>query len=479
MLRLIYFFIATSLCLSFALANSYNLPQIGNASAGVISTADESIMGLQYFQQLKQELPLLQDPFIVQYIQQLGKTLVSHSNAPKQHFYFFVVNSPAVNAFAGPDGYVAVNSGLILTAQSEGEVAAVLAHEIAHVTQRHIARSIAEAKQLQIANIAGMLAGIAVGMNNPQAGAGIASAAAAGSIQKSLSYSRGYEEEADRFGMQTLARSGYNPQYMPSFFERLEQLSRANGGEDQLFALLMTHPVTSARIADAENRLTEIRVVHQRPNNPYFYLIQARTLVVSANDPSGLSDTLAGKLSLQSNNVAIRYAYALSLLKSSQLNKAATQIQMLLSKDPNNILFLVAKASLQLAQNKVPECLNTLSQLQKNNPNNLAVLQQYTQVLLRVQQYEKAYLVLAANKSRYDNNEAFLTLLAQAQGHSGKLAEAYETRAKILQLNNDYDGAILQLQQAKKFSKDPYQQSRINFELTTLQRLQQQSKALN
>lgn len=451
-------------------ALAYDLPDIGNSSGGVISPIEEQELGKQYFQAIRQQMPLIRDPYIVNYIQQLGSLLAKNSNNPKQHFYFFVVNDSVVNAFAGPDGYIGVNSGLILTAKSEGELAAVLAHEISHVTQRHIARSIAQAKRLQIADIAGVLAGIAVGMNNPQAGAGLASAASAGALQKSLNNSRAYEEEADRFGMQTLARAGYDPKYMPEFFERLESIARINGGDDDTYALLMTHPVTSARIADADNRLSQFQVINPRPNNSYFYLIQARALALTTRDPLSLSQTLSYQVSQNPNNISLRYAYALSLIQANQLPSASIQVQQLLAKDPKNALFLAAQAQLLQSQKKGGAAIDVLNKIQQQSPSNLPDLLQYAQTLLQNQQYEKARQILSQNQLKYAGNTDFLSLLSQAQGRSGHIVEAYETRAKMMQLNNDIPGAIIQLQQADRFSKDKYEKARIAFEMSQLKR---------
>lgn len=446
-------------------ASAYNLPDIGSSTGGTLSSVQEAELGKQFMRMVRQHLPLLNDPIVVNYIQTLGHRLAIHSNDPRQHFYFFVVRDNQINAFSGPDGYIGVNTGLILIAQSEGELAAVMAHEISHVTQRHIARMIGQQKQLQWANIAALAGAIALGASgNGQAGASLATAASAGAIQTDLNFSRGYEREADEVGMQTLARSGYSPTYMPAFFARMQQQAKLNDSEN-VPEILLTHPLTTSRLADAENRSQFFKIKNPRPNNPVFYLIQSRILVDVTTDPIGLAERLQNKIAHAKNpSPALYYAYALALAKANKLQQAKTVIDQLVAKNPQQTLFKLAQANILQAQQQTTAALNIMQKLYNQTPDYVTTLN-YARILMLNQQSKLAAQIMEKQEYKFKQDEYFLTNLSQAQGKAGELAQAYETRAKLFLLNNDPDSAIIQLQQALKFTQDRYLRARIQQEI--------------
>ncbi len=175
------------------LATAYELPQLGKPGYDGLTLVQEAELGIQFMNSIRRYMPLVQDPLVLQYVQQLGYRLAKHSSMPANSFRFFVVKDSSINAFAAPGGYIGINSGLINAAHSEGELASVMAHEIPHVTQRHIARSIASMKKLQLVNIAAMLAAAALGGSSPQAAQGLAAAGVAGSHQSLLTHTREHE----------------------------------------------------------------------------------------------------------------------------------------------------------------------------------------------------------------------------------------------------------------------------------------------
>ena len=212
--------------LPLAAIGQNQLPDFGDASSAALSPADERELGAIFMRQIRAQLPVIDDPEIEDYAQSLGYKLLSGAGEGSLDFYFFVIADPIINAFAIPGGYIGIHSGLITSTESESELAAVIAHEIAHVTQRHIARSIAAAEGTQYATLAAVIAGILIGTQNSQAGqAAIAGATAAGT-QSRLNFTRSNEQEADRVGINMMAKAGYDPRAMPAFFEKLDTASR-------------------------------------------------------------------------------------------------------------------------------------------------------------------------------------------------------------------------------------------------------------
>ncbi|MHB8551028.1 MAG: M48 family metalloprotease, partial [Acidiferrobacterales bacterium] len=215
----LFLVIALATMLGNAQAATSQLPDLGNEAYAVISPQQEKQLGADFMRRARHELNIVADPELNEYIQQLGQKLVSHTSAAGQHFHFFIVNDPTINSFSVPGGYVGVDAGLILAARSESELAAVLSHEIAHVTQHHVIRMIAQSKRLSLPAMAAMLAGLVLaGTGSPNGGMATVALTSAAVAQNQLKYSRAVEAEADRIGMRTLNASGYNAMAMPRFF---------------------------------------------------------------------------------------------------------------------------------------------------------------------------------------------------------------------------------------------------------------------
>src|SRR6185436_6069748 len=195
------------------------------------------------------------DPEVSEYLAALGSRLSQASIGARQDFEFFAIRDPSINAFALPGGFIAVHTGLISTSETESELASVLSHEIAHVTQRHIARMLGQQQQMQMPMLAALAAAILLGRSRPDLASGAAVAAQAGAVQTQLSYSRDFEREADRLGFRALETAGFDPHAMAGFFEKMQRASRI-ADDGTMPGYLRTHPVTIERIADAQNRAT-------------------------------------------------------------------------------------------------------------------------------------------------------------------------------------------------------------------------------
>ena len=313
-----------------------DLPDLGDPSSLALTKEKEQKLGIEFMREIRRKVSIIQDPILTDYINRLGDRLVIAAKADPDSFHFFIINNDQINAFAGPDGNVGVFTGLILETKSEGELAAVMAHEIAHVTQFHIARSYQEVKQNAIPMAAALLASVALTAVNPEAGAGAISATLAGTQQHIINFTRSNEEEADRVGIDTLYQANIDPQSMPDAFLTLERNKRLYGNQGS--ELLSTHPVTPSRIADAMNRVERYTAKDWRIDESY-PLVKERLRVYTSNDNLKIINYYKQMLAASStpeNKLALEYGYALALLKINKLKKAKKVSESLVKQDPQS-----------------------------------------------------------------------------------------------------------------------------------------------
>jgi predicted Zn-dependent protease len=250
------------------------LPDLGGAGDNSISPQTERRLGESIMRDIRfREPSYIDDPELSEYLGNLGARLTRVSGA-RQDFEFFVLRDPTINAFALPGGFVGVHTGLINSADTESELASVLSHEIAHVTQRHIARMFGQQQQMQMPLMVALAAAILLGRSRPDLGSGAAAALQAGAVQTQLSYSRDYEREADRVGIQGLEAAGFDTRAMAVFFEKLQRSSRVSD-DGTVPGYMRSHPVTSERIADAQNKAANYPY-RQHVDSPEFYLVRAK-----------------------------------------------------------------------------------------------------------------------------------------------------------------------------------------------------------
>ena len=434
-------------------ADTTNLPDLGDESLAVISPAQERKLGQDFIRQAHRSLSFMDDPEISEYIQSLGQKLVAHSDDPQQEFRFYVINNPAINAFALPGGYICVHSGLILATQNEGELAAVIAHEIAHITQRHIPRMIAESQRTTIPALAAVLAGILMASSGHQGGEAAIALTGATVAQRQLTFSREYEEEADRFGMRTLAKSGFNPDAMPDFFERMQNLNRVN--ETNLPEFLRDHPVTTNRIADALNRAQEyIKQYHYHPapGSEEYEFFQAKIRALTGSNPDeiarGFKDDLAeGKYR---NVDAERYGYALALLRTRQTNTARVEAQKLIDRHPNKSSFRILQAEIEMAAENYKQALAIYAAAFAKAPTDPALMQYYASALLKTQHYRRAEDLLKAAVQQRPDDPILYKMLAEAAGNTGASYDAHRALAEHYYLIGSPDAALEQLHLAAR-----------------------------
>jgi len=285
-LRLAAAFLASFLMVQAAPAD--DLPELGDVASNELSLAAEKRIGQQIMNEIRTREPsYLDDPDVTTYINQLGARLVAVSNDPGMGFEFFAIDDPSINAFALPGGFIGVHTGLLLAAQTESELAGVLAHEISHVTQRHIARQIFQSKKLSMASLVAMGVALLAARSNSQVAGAAISATQAGAISSQLAFSRDFERESDRLGFDMLRRSGFDARGMSLFFERLQQTSRLY--ENNATAYLRTHPLTGERISDMQNR-EHATAYRQVADSSDFQLVRARVRALQGRPSDAVAD---------------------------------------------------------------------------------------------------------------------------------------------------------------------------------------------
>ncbi len=440
-------------------ADNINLPDLGDESAAAISPAQERRLGEEFMRYARQSLVFVDDPEINDYLQTLGQRLVAHADTPNKDFRFFMVNDPTINAFAVPGGFVGVHKGLFLGTQSEGELASVLAHEITHVVQRHIPRMIAESNRMSLPAMAAILASILLaGAGHGQgAEAGIALTTAA-VTQRGINFTREFEEEADRLGMATLARSGFDPQAMPSFFQRMQTLTRAN--ETNLPEFLRTHPVTVNRIADARNRADRLPKVLARDSDDYVH-VHAKLRAMGEGDSAEIVRGFRENLERNKyrNLNAERYGYALALQRIRDFGAARAEAQKLVTQQPNRIYYRVLQAEIDMDAGQTDQALALYAQAYQMAPSHAGLLRYYAAALLKVHRNAHAFELLKTAVRQTTDDPLLYRQLAQAAGDSAHPLDAHKAMAEHYYLNGNPIAAMEQLRIALRYACDNFYQS--------------------
>ena len=452
-----------------------DLPSIGDSAGAVISPVEERKLGAMFMRSIRQSGMVLDDLEITSYLRSLGRRLSTNSDTPAQQFIFFVVNEPSINAFAGPGGYIGVHTGLFLASESESELAGVLAHEIAHVTQRHLARAFEAADNLSIPSMAALIAAVLIGTQSPDAGVATAMAAQAGAMQYQINFTRANEYEADRVGIQTLVNAGLDPQGMPAFFERLQKNSRLYGSRPPEF--LSTHPVTTNRIAEATSRAESYPP--GKKDSVDFQLIRAKLRVLTYENPHQVIDDYR-QYRKRGENVEPwkRYEYALLLAVTGEKREALKILQSLHTKDPDRIAYRLALADMYRKAGEPSEALALYKDSLELYPGSLELMVPYASALLDSGQAKEAYLLLRDSYTISDisndkyNDPHIYKLLAQAAEAMGRNAQMHGAMSQYYFLNGITRQAIQQLQLARRETGlNDYETARITARLKELKDL--------
>lgn len=418
-----------------------DLPQMGEPADLEMSPAQERTLGAKVVAELYANNYILEDPELQEYISAIGWKLAAASQTKPPQLAFFPIADDRINAFALPGGFIGVNAGILLAAASESEVAGVMGHELAHVTQRHIARSQEGEQAASIATWAAVLAAILAGSGNPDVIIGALSLGQSIAYQRQVNYTRAHELEADRIGIQTMASAGFNPQGMSSFFIRLEQQARLYG--NGLPEILRTHPLNTTRVAEAQARAAAL------PKSGYkdsadFAIMQARTRVLAADNSSEAVDAFAAQIASQPTP-AVRYGYAYALSLRGEYAEAETALKPALEQLPRQVNLNLLKGRLELALHRQDQGLATLERMLRLYPRYAPAIFDYADALITAGKPDDARQVLISHEQALGTRLETYNLLAQAARDMGNAAEASYQMANFLFLRGDAGGALSSL----------------------------------
>jgi predicted Zn-dependent protease len=365
-----------------------------------------------------------------------------------------------VNAFAGPDGIIGVYSGLVLATESESELASVLAHEIAHVSQKHLRRTFDAYSRMNAPAAAVILAAVVAGISGAPSDvtSAVVSGVQAGIVQQQINFTRSNEEEADRVGMSILAEAGYDPRAMPVFFERLAKLNHNYAGQVPEF--LRTHPVTVSRIADSLGR-AEDYPYRQYPDSLDYHLLRTELRMGRFNDPADAVTFFRDSLEegRYRNEAAQRYGYVLALTQAKRYEQARTQMDRLLETHPDVIAFAVTDARLHKTGGDPERGLERLSRALETHPGDYALTRYYAEDLIEAGRPAEARELLEPVLRSHRKDASLQRLFSRAAGASGETTLAHQHLAEYYYLRGDYEAAIRQLEIALQDRSAEYYQS--------------------
>jgi len=414
-----------TLCGSAAAAQEPNLPDFGSPVDAIISKSQEQQLGRQVVAQLRNAGGIIEDPQLQEYIESIGSQLVGHANDGSQTFNFFVVDDDAINAFALPGGYIGVNAGLILTSENESELAGVLAHEIAHVTQRHIARSIYDSQRTSILSMATMLAAVLLGAATDASGeamTGLVTASQAAQIQRQINFTRGNESEADRVGIETLSAAGFDTRGMATFFEKLAR--RYGMAREQIPAILQTHPVTTERIAEARER-SRLLPAANPPNTMGYGIAKARLTIQQARSVNTAQDIFASRIAQGTGDFSDRYGLALCQASLGLIDEADRTFTALVSEYPGTIAFWIGRAETLMLSGFVDQAMAVYIEAEDLFPRNVPLTISYAEALITAGRPAEAHELLLDLLNNVPPTPAQIRLIARAANAEGDFGNAY------------------------------------------------------
>ncbi len=462
-----------------AYSADYNLPDIGTQANATISLEDEYRLGSMVVRGLRDQGQILDDPELNEYIQSLGLRLSSQATTAGQSFQYFIVKDPEINAFALPGGFVGINAGLLLASRNENELAGVLAHEISHVTQRHVARSIAEQGRNSVVSTAALLAAILLGAatGGDAAIAGLA-AAQSMALQSQMSFSRANETEADNVGITLLTRAGFDPNGMWQFFEVLQ---RQNGtvNEADIPAILRSHPVTLERIAETRARASN-NGAHNSADSLSYAMMRERMRVLmtpAGEDPrqyysrDAKENTKGQSKDYSRSDTAKLYGKALADINAGDAKEAVRIMQKLQSRDTTVMQFHAALGQAQLAAGDNQDAIATLARARELFPRNVPITVRYAEILMRTGNPKLAHEVLLDLFNNVPPTLEQAKLIALAANSAGDVGDAYYYMSEYHIIGGDLSLAVSQLQMALATPNlTPVQRARFEARLEEIQR---------
>jgi len=455
-----------------------NLPSLGDRISGTVSLDQEYEMGQQFLSQIRRSAPTIPDALLNDYLEFVTYRLASRSQLQDHRLSFVIIDSEELNAFAAPGGIIGVNTGLFLNAHSEDEFASVMAHEIAHVSQRHFARGIDEAQSGRIPQLGALLASVLI-MATSDAGHGAAAVTAAQgmAVENQLRFSRSNEAEADRIGQDTMFNAGFDPDAMASLFERLMAVNRFGRRPPEF---LLSHPLTESRIADSRGRAMRYPDREYSTSLEYRFM-RARVVGHYARDKQAQVAEFQRRLETSTADLeqqANRYSLAVAYWENEQYAEATETLAPLLERYPNRITLVVTQAEIFTAQNEPGQARAFLQRHLEINPNNHPLTMAYVEALLEGRNYQRAAEMMEQHTRNRPNDHHLWFQLAETWGQAGNISKVHQSRAEYYRLLGDYGRAREQLQFAIRVANEnnasPAEEARLRQKIRDIEQRQRQ-----
>ncbi|MDP9083436.1 MAG: M48 family metalloprotease [Pseudomonadota bacterium] len=429
-------------------ATDQDLPDLGSPATAAVSLEDEYRAGLGWFASMRQTGQILEDPEVSDYIQEIGHSLSSRAEEGQHQFYYFVVKEPVINAFAMPGGFIAINSGLILATSNENELAGVMAHETAHVTQRHIVRGLLDQSHAGLLSAAAMLAavllGATAGRGSPDAMEGAILTTQGAAIQHQINYTRANEFEADRIGIGTMASAGYDPLGMATFFQTLERNS-PDPSRTKSVEFLIDHPLSAERVAEARNRAEQIgRVRHA---DSLSYTLMRERLRSLVGNPQAARDYYA---SLVKNGAGLgieeRYGKDIADINSRNPAAAVADLKELVHDYPKVTQFYGALGQAYMANQQPKESRAVLERALSLFPRDVPVTIRLAETLMHEGDNRRAHLILLDLFNVVEPTPDQARLIAKAANAAGDIADSYYYMSEFYLMSGDLKMSTYQLE---------------------------------
>ena len=452
------------------------LPDLGSSASKYLSDSDAIKLGLAFIRRSRFSLPYSSDPELLIYINELGDKLLNVSEDAGKNYDFHLIKSQVINAFAVPGGQIALHTGILTKSESEGELASVIAHEIAHVTQNHIARNIENSRFDNYIALGALLAAAAAGgAEGAQAGLAVASASI---IDKQLRYSRSFESEADSLGLRLLSRAGYDTNAMPRFFKRLLDDSRLNQSYAPEF--LRSHPLTVRRITETAERVRAYPAVTEKLDESRFLLMQAKATALYTKRIQHTRNSYADKIKNGDNTLPTRYGYGITLTRNGEFDQARKVFNELLVDYPEHTSVLLMHADNELEAGNIEDGLDILKSTYERHiaEGDHLIDIYYANALVLTKRNERAIPILRNAISKKRDQPFYHLLLSRAYGETGKKMRSLDSSGEFHYQRGNYQFALKQFAKAEFLAKSNYDKARLKArivdvkkEIAALQRL--------
>ena len=449
---IIYLLILVSINLS---SSEEDLPIIGDSSSSVISIASEYNLGRLYMAQLRRTLPEYIDPVSQDYSEHLVYRLSEFSELSDRRLEIALIDEKSVNAFAAPGGIIGINAGLIFHADTEGQLASVLSHELAHLSQRHFARRMQRQKDRSLANSLMILGSIALAGATSNPNALLVGQQAI--TQQNLSFSRGDEQEADRIGFKNMVSAGFDPKSTSYMFEKLQSLSRLSGSNELEF--LRSHPLTKNRIADAQSRAQGFENKNYR-NSLDYDLVRNRTIVHFSEVPRQAVTIFQKELTDSSDErekLEAYYGLALAYSRDNKHSQALNSMRQALEMDSENLMLQIGLLELHIEAENYFEAEALASSLLSTNPYNYPISMLYNRVLMNKGDYKLGEKILKDLTLKRPKDPQVWYWLAEVQGLDKNLIGLHLSRAEYFFLTGSYETSIKHLRMALDLTGNNFQ----------------------